>query len=470
MCAKNKVSSAILMVAILLLLVSAARPATPEAIETAINKGVAWLVAQQKVDGSWGTWEQVAQTGLAVVKLQDRARELGTAEYDDAIQDGLDYILSRATINPAGYDGVCFSTGGHETYSTGIAMMAIANEGDLGRVVSGGPLNGWTYDQVLQGNVDFFADSQNPDGGWRYNPFPQESDQSNTGYAVLGLSYAKNAGIPIPDSIEIGLLNWIGIIQDADGGSWYTPSWSWVNELKTGNLIFEMSFLGMGPGNAAFDRAVAYIERHWRDTNMDPGWGYNFSGNNYQAMYCLMKGLQSSGVDLIDTDGDGEFDDDWFNQEPPASPPQDFASVILATQNADGSWNDGQWGGETLGTTWALLTLEKVTVIHHIEVTIVIKPETLNLNSKGVFTAFIDLPEGYGGQDFVLSTIECEGAPALRDTMADAGRLIVKFDREDLVDVSTGDEVELIVTGELSDGTPFIGSDTIRVIDQGGKK
>lgn len=461
MCTKNKGLSAILMVAILLLLVPAARPATPEAIETAIDSGITWLLDAQNDDGSWGGYAQVAQTGLAVVKLQDRARELGTSEYDEAIQAGLDYIFGQATLEPYGSgSGICFSKGANETYSTGIAMMAIANDGDLSQTVDGGPV---TYGEVLQGNVDYLAGSQNVDGGWIYDGWAgglSYSDQSNSGYAMLGISYARNAGLDT-SAVDAGLTSWVAAIQADDGGSNYTIGSYWANVLKTGNLLFQMSYLGMGAGVQAFDDAVAYIEGHWRDTNTDPGWQ-----NNYQAMYCLMKGLQSSGVDLIDTNADGELED-WFNQDPSA---EDLASFIVAKQNGDGSWTDGQWGGDTLGTTWALLTLEKVTVIHHIEVTIVIKPETLNLNDKGVFTAFIDLPEGYGGQDFVLSTIECEGAPALRDTMADARRLIVKFDRKCLVDVPTGPAVELIVTGELSDGTPFTGSDTIRVINQGGKK
>ncbi len=54
--------------------------------------------------------------------------------------------------------------------------------------------------------------------------------------------------------------------------------------------------------------------------------------------------------------------------------------------------------------------------------------------------------------------------------MANDGKLIVKFDREDLEGVSLGDAVEMVVTGQLNDGTAFIGSDTIRVIDKGGKK
>ena len=102
--------------------------------------------------------------------------------------------------------------------------------------------------------------------------------------------------------------------------------------------------------------------------------------------------------------------------------------------------------------------------------TVDIKPETLNPKSKGVFTAFIDLPEGYDEQDIDISTVECEGAPALNGMMANDGRLIVKFDREDLKDVPTGDAVEMTVTGKLTDGRRFIGSDTIRVIDQGKAK
>jgi len=68
-----------------------------------------------------------------------------------------------------------------------------------------------------------------------------------------------------------------------------------------------------------------------------------------------------------------------------------------------------------------------------------------------------------------ISTVECESAPALKGMMADDGKLIVKFDRKDLVGVSPGDAVEMVVTGQLNDGTHFIGSDTIRVIDRGGK-
>lgn len=362
---KRNVLMLILVPVMFLLTSLPALAATPEQIVAAIDDGVAWLVLDQNADGSWGSWEQVAVTGFAVVKLQDRARELEADIYDDAIQAGLDYIFAHASVSPYGpLSGVCFAKGGHETYNTGIAMMAIANDGDLSQIVATGPAAGQTHGDVLQGTVDFFVFSQNPDGGWRYWAGNQPSDQSNSGYAVLGLAYAKDAGLDT-SAVDAGLTNWINAIQAPDGGAEYTVGGGWENELKAGNLIFQMAFVGMGPGDPQFDAALTYIETHWRDANRDPGWGYNVYPVNCQAMYCLMKGLQYSGVDLIDTDGDGVADNDWFNQDPSMLPPQDFASVLVANQEIDGSWKDGDWGWSepVLGTAWALLTLEKVTVV-----------------------------------------------------------------------------------------------------------
>jgi len=501
---KRNLVSAILAAAILLLTSMPAFAATPEEIEAAIDKGVAWLVGAQNADGSWGSWEHVAITALAVVKLQDRARELPTDEYDEAIQDGLNYIFDQATVDPydPGDSGICFAAGGHETYNTGIAMMAIANDGDLGQTVNTGPATGQTHGDVLQGNVNFFVWSQNPDGGWRYAHNPQESDQSNTGYVVLGLGYAENAGIDT-SAVDAGLINWINAIQDpVSGGSRYTPTWDWVNVLKTGNLIFEMTFVGGHPG---FGDAMGYIEAHWRDQNVDPGWGYNVGPKDYQAMYCLMKGLEYSGIDLIDTDGDGESDDDWFNQEPPASPAQDFASVIVATQNPDGSWDDGHWGDTYLGTAWALLTLEKVTVVYDIEVPVDIHPTScpnpLNVKNNGVLPVAI-----VGTEEFDVTTVDPAsvrliGVAPLRSSLEDVvthfepflGKesefdcteegpdgyldLTLKFDVQEIVEalgeVNDGDIMVLLLTGNLYEEygeVPIVGEDVVRIIKKGGKK
>jgi hypothetical protein len=93
-----------------------------------------------------------------------------------------------------------------------------------------------------------------------------------------------------------------------------------------------------------------------------------------------------------------------------------------------------------------------------------IEPETLNLNNPGVLTAFLTLEAPYNVQSVHLSTVTCNGSPALSGTIAGNG-LILKFRVEDLTGVGSGEEASLTVAGALIDGSLFSAMDTIRIID-----
>ena len=115
-----------------------------------------------------------------------------------------------------------------------------------------------------------------------------------------------------------------------------------------------------------------------------------------------------------------------------------------------------------------------------IQATIVIDPDTLNLNSKGKWiTCYIELPGDYDVEDIDVSTIKlndevpAESRPTGVGDCDDDGiaELMVKFDRSAVQEIlEAGDEVEITVTGELNDDTKFEGSDMIRLINKGGKK
>jgi hypothetical protein len=62
-----------------------------------------------------------------------------------------------------------------------------------------------------------------------------------------------------------------------------------------------------------------------------------------------------------------------------------------------------------------------------------------------------------------MSSVECEGAPAVSGKVA-GKKYIAQFNREDLVGVIPGEEVDMTVTGEFYYGIDFAGTDTIRVI------
>jgi hypothetical protein len=506
-------------------------PSFEEQVENAIVNGLAWLADQQYEDGSWGGYgcDRVAYTGLAVLKFETRAIELGLDpmggefEYSSQVVNGLSYITSNAhdlaiSVQPAGDPdtngngiGTYFNQSvcgpGHDIYNTGIAMMALA--------ASGHPE---LYGDMLQDAIDYMAWAQADDfcglhrGGWRYQP-DCNSDNSNSGYVTLGLGFAEapppfGFGLTVPQFVKDELSIWIDTIQDDvdgdlnDGGSWYEPYYPWVNILKTGNLIFEMVLVGDTVGTPRLQDAVDYIERHWQDQNVDPGWGYNVYPADYQAMFILKKGLDFARIPLIDLDGDGTPEHDWF---------EEIATVIVDQQNENGSWNWCNWGDQTLCTTWALLALEPF--VPPSPAPIDIKPGScpnpLNVKERGVLPVAI-----LGLEDFDVAQVDpasvrlfrkgvadpTEVAP-LRWSLEDAGipyepfvgkmdaydcleyfpdesgvfdgylDLSFKFKAQEVIaalgEVYDGEVLVLLLTGRLKEefgGTSFVGEDVVVII------
>jgi uncharacterized repeat protein (TIGR01451 family) len=104
-----------------------------------------------------------------------------------------------------------------------------------------------------------------------------------------------------------------------------------------------------------------------------------------------------------------------------------------------------------------------------------IRPATLNLNSRGVFTVFVTLDGGNStGKpriDFSDSSLVCDGAEMIRAGVSNkaGGTLIAKFHRQDLENVTNGTGVLITCSGLISVNGELVaveGSDTIRVIGE----
>jgi len=385
---KKKVGFIVPVILIAVLTISVGIPGVkaPNSIQNAIDSGVAWLAKQQNLDGSW--YSNTGVTGLAVLKLETYAIESNqdpldpSYEYYTNVSNGLDYIFANAyniTISSqtagdpdtnANGIGVEVSPYDYErNYLNGMAAMAIAASTHPEKVVNvpGSDVNGRTFKDVLQDIVDYFAFGQSdPEsgiyrGGWGYHENYGSSDNSVSGYVVLGLVYAEDPSfgfaVTIPQFVKTELNYWIDYIQDdVSGGSGYTGPGYWVNVLKTGTLLQQMAFFGDALSTQRVQNATDYIKNHWNDTDYI-GWrGYPTDYACYQAMYTAMKGLTAFGIESLDGD-------DWY---------ADLVNVALAQQNPDGSWpaapmfgapGGGIWSydytGGILTTSWALLVLEK---------------------------------------------------------------------------------------------------------------
>jgi len=100
-----------------------------------------------------------------------------------------------------------------------------------------------------------------------------------------------------------------------------------------------------------------------------------------------------------------------------------------------------------------------------IETTIDIDPNTLNLRSRGKWiSASIELPESYDVRNIDVSTILLNDVVTAQRSKVCGNRMKASFDRSSVTTLLPQiGETELTVTGALFDGTPFEGSDTIRV-------
>ena len=450
---------------------------------TAIDKGTAWLASKQNSDGSWGTDWPVAKTGLAVLKFETHALELGISPFDpvynysDEIETGLDYIFANAHIARIGpqihgavvHDpdtdgdgiGVYFISleEGAPIYETGIVAMAIAATTTPTRIVTvpGSPVDGWTYQEVLQDVVDYLAwaqtDSGYGRGGWNYEPMDNEgdrSDQSNSGWVTLGLAYAEKSpplgfGLHVPGFVRKELNIWIDYIQnkvsdDPDyGGAGYETPMDWVNILKTGNLLQQMAWVGDTNTSPRVQNAIDYLVNHWNEPP-DPGWRGDPSC--YHATYTVMKGLESLHIDTIDSIN-------WY---------WDFAIALLAEQLPEGSWPVSMWddGEQILSIEWVLLTLEKV---------VVPPPEKPDLVIEGKDEMWVDQEKGTYKVYFIVGNRGNVVAPAGHEATlyVDGTEIEHKMVLVDLAPGETyGDYFDTIIT--LSEG-----SDKIKVCADNGE-
>jgi hypothetical protein len=370
---------------------STVKAADSVAIAQAIDDGLAWLAAQQDPgDGHFGADAALGKTGLAVMKFEHEAIQKGFSSpfdpaypYHDVVEKGLNYLFLNASIvsplpvQPAGDPDTDNNgmgvTVNNETYETGIALMAIATSNSPDRVVNvpGSAVNGWTYDSVAVNLMDWLAygqaDAGAGRGGWGYGA-NGGGDQSNAGYATLGLGVAQAApphgfGITIPQFVIDEMNLWIGYIQNPvdgdplDGGSFtYGPSDAGC--LATGNLLYQMRLHGDNVSVQRVQDAIAYLVRAWNLPGVPlGGWWSDYQGwlGNYQAMFTIMKGLEASHITTLDTVPGLPVPIDWFDE---------VSDYIVTTQNPNGSWPADYWdtwvgGDQILSTTWALLTLQK---------------------------------------------------------------------------------------------------------------
>ncbi len=191
---------------------SAGKLITPAA-ERSIDRGLKWLVSRQHDDGGFGTGPargNVAVDALAGMALMSGGSTPGRGPYGGQTSRCVDYLLANS--QPSGF------IAGHDPshgpmYGHGFATMFLAECYGM----SPRP----ELREKLSKAITIIVNSQNKDGGWRYEPIRRDADISVTVCEIMALRAARNAGLFVPNDAIDRAIDYVKRSQNADGGFMY---------------------------------------------------------------------------------------------------------------------------------------------------------------------------------------------------------------------------------------------------------
>ncbi len=205
---------------------------TPET-QRAIDRGLAFLASRQDPrDGSFGATasgrRRVAVTALAGMAFLSSGSTPGRGPYGANVQKAVDFLMSRCRPN-----GFIFDEGNTDhgpMYDHGFATLFLAEVYGMSRAPK--------LRDNLERAVRLIVNSQNKEGGWRYEPDSKDADLSVTICEVMALRAARNAGIFVPKGTIDRCTEYVKKCQTADGGFRYQLTTNW-------NVTFGLTAAGV---------------------------------------------------------------------------------------------------------------------------------------------------------------------------------------------------------------------------------
>ena len=313
-------------------------PASYSNAETdrAARRALDYLLAAQQSDGSWesgGFGRATSVTSLAVMAFLSCGHTPGVdGPYREAIDRGIAYVIDHQRP-----DGMLVSNASHgPMYCHGISTLMLAEV--VGTTPD--PKLSTRCREALSKAVALIVraqrvpKSEDHAGGWRYQPSSYDSDLSVSGWQVVALRAARDAGCSVPsESIDAALGYVRRCAEPRSGGFTYQAARGAPNNPRTGTGILSLELCGPHATPEALAGA-SYLAQH------PPSWSSDYFF--YEAYYCPQALFQ--------------LGDDHFLPYYAALVP-----ILLNHQNPDGSWyspsGNDRIGGRVYCTALGVLAL-----------------------------------------------------------------------------------------------------------------
>jgi len=184
--------------------------------QTAITKGLRYLANHQLPEGSFGSAgsgysRNAAVCGLGGLAFVASGSTPQRGPFGEHVENCIRFLLANARDD--GFLCIPGATSHGPMYDHGFATLFLAE------------CYGMTQRTELRDKLDaavrLILEAQNPEGGWRYQPRPDDADLSVTICQVMALRAARNAGIFVPREYIDRCTDYVKRCQNADGGFMY---------------------------------------------------------------------------------------------------------------------------------------------------------------------------------------------------------------------------------------------------------
>ncbi len=187
---------------------------TPRTDQT-IDRGLLYLATRRNGDDSFGTngyAGNVAVTSLGALAFMAAGNQPHRGPYGRIVLGALRFVLSMENRmgNQPGFLHNPLATPHGPMYGHGFGTLFLAE------------VTGMVHERGLRDEVDLklhravrlILNSQNVEGGWRYDPEPRDADLSVTICQIMALRAARNAGIAVPKSKVDRCVEYVKACQD----------------------------------------------------------------------------------------------------------------------------------------------------------------------------------------------------------------------------------------------------------------
>lgn len=257
-------------------------------IQSSIDNGLNYLASQQTMDGpergSFGPDGYRANTavvGLAGLAFMASGSSPNRGPFGANVAACIDYLL--ANTQSGGFVALPNARTHGPMYGHGFATLFLAETYGM----TGKP----ELRDTLRAAIKLIVDTQNADGGWRYQPVRSEADISVTVCQMMALRAARNAGIFVPNETVDRCINYVTRSQNPDGGFSYMLTGGPSAFPRSAAGVVALYSAGMYEGTV-LERGLQYLEDNLPQESTFRGNNHFFYGQYYAAQAFWQVGTQ----------------------------------------------------------------------------------------------------------------------------------------------------------------------------------